>query len=76
MTRTKLLQETRKMRFWVKNTLQSGGLVVKTAAKARHRKRRKRAPLPDYELVAEIGHGEGSKQPPPRIAAEMVMETG
>jgi len=41
---------------WVKNTLQSGGLVMKTAAKGKHRKRRKRAPLPGMLI-----HQDGSR---------------
>jgi len=35
---------------WVKNTLQSKGLVSKAAKKGSHRKRRERAPLPGMML--------------------------
>ena len=41
---------------WVKNTLQSKGLVSKTSKKGSHRKRRERAPLPGMIL-----HQDGSK---------------
>lgn len=40
---------------WVKNTLQSKGLVTKAAKKGAHRKRRERAPLPGMML-----HQDGS----------------